>query len=409
MFIKLAYKSLLHRKISVLLIILAMSVSIFVLMGVEHIRQQTKVNFNNSISNVDLIVGARTGKLNLLLYSVFRIGTPTSNISWQSYRRLSNHRAVDWIIPISLGDSHKGYRVLGTTSAYFKHYKYGKAQTISLEQGRVFTDVLDVVLGSSVANELNYQIGDEITLSHGVGKTSFSHHDHLAFKVTGIIAPTGTPIDQTLHVSLQGIEAVHIPNAHQILSNQSTELASLEEDILAPKSITAAMVGLKSRMLIFQLQRSINTNPTEPLMAILPGATLSEFWQSLSVMENALRLISSLIVFSAMLGLSAMLLTSIKERKQEINLLRMIGASSLFIFFFIQLEALFIAAASAVVATLSLYLSLSLAKAFLIEQYGLSISTNFFTTNTLLSIGTLLVLSLLSAIPASLKVNKMNE
>jgi len=408
MFIKLAYKSLLHRKVSVLLIILAMSVSVFVLLGVEHIRHQTKVNFNNSISNVDLIVGARTGKLNLLLYSVFRIGTPTSNISWQSYKRLSSHRAVDWIIPISLGDSHKGYRVLGTSGAYFKHYKYGKAQTISLEQGRVFTDVLDVVLGSTVARELNYQIGDEITLSHGVGKTSFSHHDHLAFKVTGIIAPTGTPIDQTLHVSLQGIEAVHIPNAHQILSNQSTELASLEEDILAPKSITAAMVGLKSRMLIFQLQRSINTNPTEPLMAILPGATLSEFWQSLSVMENALRLISSLIIFSAMLGLSAMLLTSIRERKQEINLLRMIGASSLFIFFFIQLEALFIAVASVVVATLSLYLSLSLAQAFLIEQYGLSISTNFFTTNTLLSIGAFLVLSLLSAIPASLKVNKMN-
>ena len=285
----------------------------------------------------------------------------------------------------------------------------GNAQTIKLNEGKVFTHVLDVVLGSKVAKELNYEIGDKITLSHGVGKTSFSHHDHLAFRVTGIIAPTGTPIDQTLHVSLQGIEAVHIPNAHQILSNQSTELASLEENTLTPKSITAAMVGLKSRMLIFQLQRSINTNPTEPLMAILPGATLSEFWQSLSVMENALRLISSLIVFSAMLGLSAMLLTSIRERKQEINLLRMIGASSLFIFYFIQLEALFIAVASVVVATLSLYLSLSLAQAFLIEQYGLSISTNFFTTNTLLSIGTLLVFSLLSAIPASLKVNKMNE
>jgi len=408
MFVKLAYKSLLHRKVSVLLIVLAMSVSVFVLIGVEHIRHQSKVNFNNSISNVDLIVGAPTGKLNLLLYSVFRIGVPTNNISWQSFETISNHSAVKWAVPISLGDSHKGYRVLGTTSAYFEHYKYRNGQSIILDKGSVFNHVQEVVLGAKVASDLNYQIGDNIFLSHGIGKTSFSQHDQLAFEVVGIIAPTGTPIDQTIHVSLQGIEAVHVANPQKILGNQPVAIDSLDQRTLAPKSITAAFVGLNSKMLIFQLRRAINTNDKEAMMAVLPGATLSEFWQSLAVMENTLRLISSLIVMSALLGLSAMLFTSIRERKQEIALLRMLGASSIFVFFFIQLEALMIVITSVVIATLSLYVSLTFAQDFLIAQYGLAISTNFITTNTLLSLTMVLLLSLLSALPSALKVNNTN-
>ena len=112
MFIRLATKSLLNRKGSVLLTILAMSVSIFVLLGVEHIRGQSKQSFNNTVSGVDLIVGARTGSLNLLLYSVFRIGSPTNNIAWDTYQSISNNAKVAWAIPISLGDSHQGYRVM---------------------------------------------------------------------------------------------------------------------------------------------------------------------------------------------------------------------------------------------------------------------------------------------------------
>ena len=150
MFFLLASKSLLNRKGSVFLTIIAMSVSIFVLLGVEHIRNQTKKNFQSTVSGVDLIVGARTGSLNLLLYSVFRIGAPTNNLGWDSYESIASDQAVKWSIPISLGDSHKGYRVIGTTEDYFTHFSYGAQKRLQFTSGEPFSRIFDVVLGSAV-------------------------------------------------------------------------------------------------------------------------------------------------------------------------------------------------------------------------------------------------------------------
>ena len=210
MFFRLAVKSLLNRKGSIMLTIMAMAVSIFVLLGVEHIRGQSKQSFNSTVSGADLIVGARTGSMNLLLYSVFRMGSPTNNIDWQTYQNISANPKVAWAIPISLGDSHKGFRVMGTTTDYFTYFSYGKKRQLSFSKGKPFEQVFDVVLGAQVAKKLNYTLGANIILAHGLGKTSFSMHDQSPFKVVGILAPTGTPVDQTVHVSLQGIEAVHI-------------------------------------------------------------------------------------------------------------------------------------------------------------------------------------------------------
>jgi putative ABC transport system permease protein len=182
MFFRLASKSLLNRKGSVLLTILAMSVSIFVLLGVEHIRTQTKESFNSTVSGVDLIVGARTGSLNLLLYSVFRIGSPTNNIDWETYQTIAKNSKVAWAIPISLGDSHKGYRVMGTSTDYFEYFSYGNRRQLDFAKGKPFSDLFDIVLGSEVANKLDYSLGDKIVLAHGLGKTSFSLHDDRPFK-----------------------------------------------------------------------------------------------------------------------------------------------------------------------------------------------------------------------------------
>ena len=286
MFIKIAAKSLLSRKGSVLLSLMAMTISIFVLLGVEHIRQQTKENFSSTVSGVDLIVGARTGSLNLLLYSVFRIGSPTNNIRWETYENIASNNKVKWAIPISLGDSHKGYRVLGTSTDYFKHFSYGKQHQLVFANGHAFDQVFDLVLGSEVAKKLGYKLGDKIILAHGIATTSFSMHDDRPFTVTGILEPTGTPVDQTLHVSLQGIEAIHIDWQQGVRTRNSTlTQKELEQATLQPKSITALMLGLKSKIATFQLQRAINKYPKEPLAAILPGVALSELWQMMSILE----------------------------------------------------------------------------------------------------------------------------
>lgn len=327
MLIKVALASLLNRKLSVLLTTLAIAVSVFVLLGVEHIRTEARNSFSKTVSGVDLIVGARTSQINLLLYSVFQIGNAENNISWQSYQKLAQHPQVAWHIPVSLGDSHKGYRVVGTSDDYFRYFKYGKRQSLEFSQGGVFTTVYDAVIGADVAKKLGYQLSDEIELSHGVAEISFKQHDEHPFKITGILKPTGTPVDQSLLVNLQAIEAIHsngMAAQHEHAEHQHE---------LEPEAITAFMLGLKSRVATFIMQRIINDFPDEPLLAIIPGVALSELWKMMSGLEKVLALIALLVLISSLLGMVTMLLTSMNERSREMAVLRVIGAHASFYFF----------------------------------------------------------------------------
>ena len=412
MLIKLALKSLHDRKGSIVLSIIAMTVSVFVLLGVEHIRHQTKESFANTVSGVDLIVGARTSSLNLLLYSVFKIGSPSNNISWQSFEKVASNPQVKWAVPLSLGDSHKGFRVLGTTPAYFQHFSYGKQHKLLFKHGQAFSNVFDVVLGYQVAAKLGYQLNDKLVLAHGIGKNSFSLHTEKPFTVVGVLAPTGTPVDHTLHVSLQGIEAIHHTGksnhySHQIDASKTNHhhkeaelIAPVDSQLaphLTPKSITAFMLGLNSKMSTFKIQREINNDRQEPLLAILPGVALSELWQMMKVLENTLFLISVLVFISASLGVSAMLLASIKQRTREIQLLRVIGASALFLFFLIELEALFIAIVSCTLGIATLMTSLFVAQDYLASYFSLQISVNIFSLSSLTLVIAMLSTSLLIA------------
>lgn len=407
MFAKLAMKSLINRKGSVVLTLMAMTVSIFVLLGVEHIRNQAKESFSNTVSGVDLIVGARTGSLNLLLYSVFRIGAPTNNISWQSFKAIASSPDVDWAIPISLGDSHKGYRVLGTTTDYFQYFSYGKQHKLRFDQGQVFSEVFDVVLGSDVAKQLLYKLGDKIVLAHGLANTSFSLHDDKPFKVVGILAPTGTPVDQTVHVSLQGIEAIHLGWQPGVkTSNSALTQEQLKQTDLEPKNITAFMLGLKSKIATFKVQRAINNYTKEPLLSILPGVALSELWQMMGILENTLLLISILVLVAAVLGLSAMLLSSIRERGREIQLLRVIGAPPSFLFFLIELEALLISMFSIIIGAGLLTVCLIVAQEFLLSQFGIYIDHNILSKNSLYLVAIVSISTLLAAAIPSLNAYK---
>jgi putative ABC transport system permease protein len=386
MFIRLAWRSLLNRRGSVALTFLAISVSVFVLLGIEHIRQQAKFSFNNTVSGVDLIVGARTGDINLLLYSAFRLGSATNNVTWESYQEIAEKPKVAWTIPISLGDSHKGYRVMGTTIDYFKHFRYGQKKVLGFTHGEAFSEVFDVVLGAVVARKLNYQLNDKLVLAHGIASTSFSLHDETPFRVVGILKPTGTPVDYTLHVSLSGVEAIH---------------SDLALHNVTPKTITAFMVGLHSKMATFHMQREINNYRAEPLSAILPGVTLTQLWQMMTIMENTLILVSALVLLASLLGLSAMLLTSIRERQREIAIMRSLGAPPLFLFMLIQTEALLITLASSAFALLLLFVSLLCFKNFLADSFSLSISTYVLNKNILYLLLSIIISALvISLIPA---------
>lgn len=402
MFYKLIFMSLWNRRISIALILVSISLSISLLLGVEHLRHEAKESFTKTISGTDLIIGARTGQINLLLYSVFRIGNATNNISWQSYKEIAADKKIKWSIPISLGDSHKGFRVMGTTETYFEKYQYGNKKSLAFDQGKRFKQLYDVVIGSQVAKELGYTLGEKIILSHGVGKVSFSNHEDKPFKVVGILEPTGTPIDRTLHISLAGIEAIHLGWQH---GTKMPGLVISAEDALkhdlTPKSITAVFIGLKSKVATFSLQRKINNYKQESLAAIIPGLALVELWRIVSFVERLLVVISAFVVVTGFVGMVTTILAGLNERRREMAIFRSIGAKPSYIFLLLMVEAILLAVVGCVIGIANIYLILTVLEPLLISHYGLFISTNLFNSYMLIIVGLIIVVAaILGLIPS---------
>ncbi|ENM5744544.1 ABC transporter permease [Vibrio mimicus] len=372
--LNLAWKSLLNRKATALLTVLTVSIAVVLLLGVERIRTQAKESFANTISGTDLIVGGRSGQVNLLLYSVFRIGNATNNIDWLSYQEFSQHRAVKWAIPISLGDSHKGFRVLGTNHSYFEHYRYGSKQPLTFSQGGEFKGLFETVIGADVAKSLGYQVGSKVIIAHGISDVGFSRHDNLPFTVVGILAPTGTPVDKTVHVSLEAIESIHVgwESGANLGHQPSADQLALRD--FTPKQITAMLIGLKSKIQTFALQRQINDYPAEPLSAIMPGVALHELWGMMSVAEQALMAVSIFVVIAGLLGMLSSLLTSLQERRREMSILRAMGARPHHVFALLVSEASVLTLLGIALGVSMLYLLLAMAAPMIASQYGIQIA-----------------------------------
>jgi putative ABC transport system permease protein len=369
---RLALQSVLNRRTTALLTILSLALSTLLLLGVERIRTQAKESFANTLSGTDLVVGARTGQVQLLLYSVFRIGNATNNITWQSYQELIAKPQVKWSVPLSLGDSHKGYRVLGTNDDYFKYYLYGHGESLELAQGRVFNTPFEAVLGSEVAQKLGYKLGDALVLAHGSGSASFSQHDNLPFTITGILAPTATPVDRTIHVSLEGIEGIHV-GWDKGRPQKITPKEAMTLD-LTPKQITAFLLGLKSRIQTFSVQRAVNEYRAEPLLAVIPGVALQELWKLMSGAEKALLVISGFVVVAGLLGMLTTLLTSLKERRREMAILRSVGARPAHIFGLLVSETLLLLMVGMLLGLGMLYGLAGIAAPILKSHYGMSLN-----------------------------------
>ena len=401
--VHLALKSLQNRKTTALLTIVSIAISVTLLLGVERLRVAARASFTNTVSGTDLVVGARSSPLNLLLYSVFHMGNATNNITWQTYQELSDHDAVAWTIPISLGDSHRGYRVVGTSGAMFDHFQYGDEQALVFAAGARFTGLFDVVLGSEVAAALDYRLGREIVLSHGLDGAAWQQHDDKPFQVAGILEPTGTPLDQALLISLEGIEALHIdwingapPNA--LLSVSAEKARSMT---LQPTSVTAYFVGLKSRIAAFRYQRTVNEYPSEALTAILPGVALGELWQLVGSAENALLAISVMVLVACLVGMLTTILTSLNERRREMSILRSVGARPWHIFALMITESMIYGVAGTVLGFATVYALLFAIQPVLQTTLGLHIAVTWpGTFELLLALAIIGSATVLGAVPA---------
>ena len=400
MLLKLTFNSLYARLLTVGMTVFAISLSLMLYMSVEKLRTSAYTSFTDTISQTDLIVGARTSSVQLLLYSVFRIGNATNNITWESYEDVIDRKEVTWSVPISLGDSHKGFRVMGTNNEFFKRYKFRGGQSVELEHGNNLDDLYDVIIGAGVAEKLNYSVGTPLIVSHGL--QSFSDHDDQPFKVSGILAKTGTPVDNTVIVSLEAIEAIHVDwSTGAKIPGQITPVEEIRQMDLSPKNITAALIGVNSKLQIFQLQRWINEYPEESLSSILPGVALQELWRIVGVVENLLLGISITVIFTTLIGMTAIIFSSLNERRREMAIWRAMGASPKVVIGLLMLEAFIISVMSIIVSTVMLFLTLYVLQPWIDNTYGILVNIEMLAVKDIyIFMLFIIAASLVSLIPA---------
>jgi putative ABC transport system permease protein len=373
--LRLTAQSAWNRRASLALAIVAMALSVMLLLGVERLRDEARNGFEQSVSGADLIVGARGSPLQLLLYSVFRLGDASQDMQWASVEKLSTHPAVAWVIPLSLGDSHRGFPVLATTQAYFDHFRTGEQRPLVLQRGRPFQEVFEAVIGAEVADALGYQPGDRITLAHGSGESGLTDHADKPFTVVGILARTGTPVDRTVHISLAAMEAIHLDwQGGAPMPGLAIPAEFVQKFDLRPKTVTAAIVGLKSRAAVFGVQRWVNQNRDEALMAVLPGVALAQLWDMLAQVERVLFAVSALVVAVGLAGLVAVVLASLDQRRRELATLRAVGARPRDILALLMLEGAGLVIAGALLGLVLLTGLIVLAGPVLEARYGLALA-----------------------------------
>lgn len=404
----LAARSAWNRRFVLSLVVLSIALSTFLLLGIERIRADVRENFAQSVSGTDLIAGARTGAVQLLLYSVFRIGSATNNIRWSSVQAIAQNPAVAWTVPLSLGDSHRGFAVVATTGDYFQHFRYGGAQPLVLAQGRPFGSVFEAVLGAEVAQRLGYKLGDRLVLSHGDGLMAANDHADKPFTVAGILQRTGTPVDRSVHIGLDGMEALHLDwIAGAPLPGLAVPAAQVGQHDLTPKRVTALLVGLKNRTAVFSVQRAIAGFTPEPLMAILPGVALDELWQVVGIGERGLLAMSVLVSLVSLAGLVAVILAGLNERRRELAILRAVGAGPRQLLLLLAAEGALVTLCGVVLGLLGCLLAVAALGGWTAARWGLPLHLQAPSAHEGLLLGGVLAAGMLASLVPGLRAYRL--
>lgn len=379
--------SLWNRRFVVALTVLSIALSVLLVLGVERLRVSGKDGFARSASGIDLIVAARGSPVQILMATVFGVGSTGPGIDWDSYEMLVDLPQVDWAVPIATGDNHRGFPVIGTTADYFTHLRHSGGQALTFAQGAAFQEADGAVVGAEVASRFGYDVGTVIVNAHGAGEVAFDVHDEAPFTIAGILAPTGTAVDRMVLVSLEGFDRLHaapkeapvdpfaaLENPGQALATHevgdhggyhrehadSHETAAEKEHadehehaderadehdhadghehsgehghVHEPNKINAIYVGLVERGAILSTQRSVTEHRAEALTAVLPNVALLQLWSITGTAENALRLMASAVALAGIVGMVVMLSASLDARRREFAILRSVGATPMRVF-----------------------------------------------------------------------------
>ncbi len=453
-------RSMMDRRFSLGLIVLALAAAVALYISVQNIQRMTRASFENSVANVDLVVAARSSDIQILLNAVFGIGETNSLMSADSVAAVSKLAPIAWHVPVSLGDSHKGFRVIGTTNDMFKHV-LKNSQT---DAG--FGGVLEVVIGIDMASTLGYAVGDAIVLQHGVGDYG-AEHDDLPFKIVHVLRRTGTPFDRVAFIPLQASEAIHRGwRGGQRLINLTADQVEKttpaphrkghhEDDhhegdhhegdhhegdhhegdhhegdhhegdhhegdhhegdhhegdhhesedhnhAHGPSGIDAMFIGLKDKRSVVRVQRQIADYHQEALLAVIPGVTLARIWQVIGFADRGFMVINVLIIVLVLLSMVAMTALSADNRRREMAILRALGASPRRLVGLMIGEAVLLAVAAALFGLAIAFGLSSAAYGILAERYGLIADTRFYWTDARVALYLVPAAILANLVPAA--------
>jgi putative ABC transport system permease protein len=398
-----------NRRGTLLFVVFSITLSTTLLLGLERIRTQLRESFVQAVSGTDLVVGARGGNIQLMLYAVFHLGGATSNMSWDSAREIAGRADVAWTIPVSLGDSHRGYPVVGTNGGFFEHYRFRGGTRLALGQGRPFADLFDVVIGSEAAKNLGYDLGQSLVLAHGSSGSLLTEHGDKPFTVSGVLAPTGTPVDRSLYISLEAMEAIHLDwQGGAPLPGLRIPPELAKKFNLEPKNITALLVGLKKRSQVFALQRDINAWKKEALTGVMPGVAMDQIWNMVNTGERALLLISALVTITGLAGLASAILASLGERRRELAVLRSAGARPLDIVILLACEGLLLVGAGLVCGLTVLAALVALLGPALADSYGVTVYLSAPSAGEWLILGGICLAGFLTSLIPALRAYRMS-
>lgn len=311
MILRIAFKNLLHKPLYAVLCWLLLACSTAVLLLLITLRRQATEQLEKQIDGVDMVLGAKGSPLQLILSSVYNIDAPTGNIYLEEAQRFMQHPLVESAIPVSLGDSYMGYRIIGTTDAYLKKYNLQPAS------GKVFSKAMEVVVGATVAQRSQLKIGSKFAGTHGLGEKGHVHEEH-SYVVTGILPATGLSVDQLILTSLQSVWEIH--GTHE--EHQEHEEHETHEETVRPQ-ITAVLLKFKNPLAQLQLPRMVNEHTN--MQAAVPAIEINRLQSLMGSGTAVLRILGWLLAALAACSIFVMLVQGTYERRYELALLRSMG------------------------------------------------------------------------------------
>ena len=334
--------------LNVLLLTLGLASISFLLLVSHHLERA----FDRDLAGIDVVVGAKGSPMQLILAGVLHLDVPPGNVNWAAVKALANNPLVAEIIPISLGDSFQGFRIVGSTQAYVAHYQAPVAQ------GRLWDAPMQVVLGATVARKLGMAVGQSFAGSHGLGGAGHQHGDH-AYTVVGILGATGSVLDRLILTDSASVWRVHEPahmdqgeakddhdTDHDHHDDHDTEEA-LPDD---KREVTMALVRYTTPMAAVSFPRWVNT--TTDMQAAAPALEVTRLLHMLGLGTDVLRAFAGMLLLTAGLSVFIALWSAVRERRGDLALLRMLGAPASRIAALLLTEALWLALLSSVCGVL---------------------------------------------------------